>query len=69
MANYNTIKDEVTRLELAKRLYGDGILWYGGDLTDKTLIDYPQYLADNLFEDSSINWLGNGGLRYDTSNT
>ena len=69
MANYNTIKDEVTRLELAKRLYGDGILWYGGDLTDKTLIDYPQYLADNLFEDSSINWLGNGGLRYDASRT
>ena len=69
MANYNTIKDEVTRLELAKRLYGDGILWYGGDLTDKTLIDYPQYLADNLFEDSSINWLGNGGLRYDASST
>ena len=69
MANYNTVKDEVTRLELAKRLYGDGILWYGGDLTDKTLIDYPQELADNLFEDSSINWLGNGGLRYDTSST
>ena len=69
MANYNTIKDEVTRLELAKRLYGDGILWYGGDLTDKTLIDYPQYLADNLFEDSSVNWLGNGGLRYDASRT
>ena len=69
MANYNTVKDEVTRLELAKRLYGDGILWYGGDLTDKTLIDYPQYLADNLFEDSSVNWLGNGGLRYDASRT
>lgn len=69
MANYNNVKDEVTRLELAKRLYGDGILWYGGDLTGKTLIDYPQYLADNLFEDSSINWLGNGGLRYDASRT
>lgn len=69
MANFNNVKDEVTRLELAKRLYGDGILWYGGDLTDKTLIDYPQYLADNLFEDSSINWIGNGGLRYDASRT
>lgn len=69
MANYNNVKDEVTRLELAKRLYGDGILWYGGDLTGKTLIDYPQVLADNIFEDSSINWLGNGGLRYDASGT
>lgn len=69
MANYNNVKDEVTRLELAKRLYGDGILWYGGDLTDKTLIDYPQVLADNIFEDSNVNWLGNGGLRYDTSRT
>lgn len=69
MANYNNVKDEVTRLELAKRLYGDGILWYGGDLTDKTLIAYPQVLADNIFEDSNVNWLGNGGLRYDTSRT
>lgn len=69
MANYNNVKDEVTRLELAKRLYGDGILWYGGDLTGKTLIDYPQYLADNIFEDSNVNWLGNGGLRYDASRT
>lgn len=69
MAQFKDIKDEVTRLELAKRLYGEGIKWYGGDVSDKTLIDYSQELADNVFEDSSINWIGNGELEYDAGDS
>lgn len=69
MANFKEIKDEVTRLELAKRLYGEGIEWYGGDVSDKTLEDYPQELADNVFEDTIINWMGNGELEYEAGDS